>query len=461
MDLGTVLMDLRARRYGGPQALLRDVELIWANCEAFNEPGSAIAAEAGACRQTFARMWRASGIDQPAGGEGATAPAEAQQLLQQQQQRLHVPEPEAGGGAGPAAGIAKVKVKLGPRAAALAAAAGGAAPAAAAAPQAAAPGPSSRPAAAAAKVPGASPKAARAAGAGMSASPATAAPAWHAQATGALRALMRADVCQLFNAPVDVHDVPDYYQVHDYVTGKRCLCVPMHVHGACMHACCARPPHHTGLGMAWVSHGRLQAASRRRGSPLQPALQQAARGQAEHEQQLFVVRCARGGTGLRAGAPGLIWPHPPQPMPPLRPAPPAPPTPTPTPTPPGHPQPHGPGHGGREAPQAQVPGGWVGMGTGPQPPGLPRPAPPPPCTYLCMHTVVISEPASLLTHTLWPQASACTLIIAHLRPPTGQEEVPLPSPPSPHTPSSRPGLALPRHCHCWSASLPRCCNRCL
>ena len=90
MDLGTILTNLQAGKYTGPQELYADTNLVWANCRKYNEPDSEIAVAAkqleGAWKQLcplqeLQRLTAATDSQEAAPG----APAQPQQQQHQQQ----------------------------------------------------------------------------------------------------------------------------------------------------------------------------------------------------------------------------------------------------------------------------------------------------------------------------------------------------------------------------------------
>ncbi|KAK9826315.1 hypothetical protein WJX74_008260 [Apatococcus lobatus] len=62
MDLGTVSHKLQGNRYRGLYDVRADINLIWRNCQAFNEPGSDVYEESKQLAAVFDRLWSSSGL---------------------------------------------------------------------------------------------------------------------------------------------------------------------------------------------------------------------------------------------------------------------------------------------------------------------------------------------------------------------------------------------------------------
>ncbi|KAK9863292.1 hypothetical protein WJX84_010639 [Apatococcus fuscideae] len=98
MDLGTVAHKLQADKYRSLVDFRADINLIWRNCQAFNEPGSNVFEESKDLAAVFEQLWTSSGLAKLEQAARSTAEAAwaagkpgrasgSQQLLPQQRQR--------------------------------------------------------------------------------------------------------------------------------------------------------------------------------------------------------------------------------------------------------------------------------------------------------------------------------------------------------------------------------------
>ncbi len=62
MDLGTVAQKLQRDRYRSLTEVRADINLIWRNCQAFNEPGSDVHEESKDLAAVFDRLWSTGGL---------------------------------------------------------------------------------------------------------------------------------------------------------------------------------------------------------------------------------------------------------------------------------------------------------------------------------------------------------------------------------------------------------------
>ena len=62
MDLGTVAHKLQADKYRSLVDFRADINLIWRNCQAFNEPGSNVFEESKDLAAVFEQLWTSSGL---------------------------------------------------------------------------------------------------------------------------------------------------------------------------------------------------------------------------------------------------------------------------------------------------------------------------------------------------------------------------------------------------------------
>ena len=61
MDLGSVAQKLQKDRYRSLTDVRADINLIWRNCQTFNEPGSDVHEESKELASVFDRLWSSSG----------------------------------------------------------------------------------------------------------------------------------------------------------------------------------------------------------------------------------------------------------------------------------------------------------------------------------------------------------------------------------------------------------------
>lgn len=63
MDLGTIRTRLQTKHYRTPLEFKDDVDLVWANCAAYNQEGSDARIAGDKCKDVFERAWRDAGIE--------------------------------------------------------------------------------------------------------------------------------------------------------------------------------------------------------------------------------------------------------------------------------------------------------------------------------------------------------------------------------------------------------------